>query len=125
MCSRADDPTTYAIDDRNVRRRGPLGPALDEASNDEIQAAVRIVHVAGASQRRLLGAWNAADRVVEPGFPVLLAAVCLELHVELEERHVALGPCPACRRTIAGPSGDSAAQGPGLGSNERPKEALA
>lgn len=98
---RDDDETTYE----------PMGWVLESMSIDEIRTAARLVHVAGTSQRQLLAAWRMNDRVLEPGFPAVLAALCLELGLERRRRGDATPICPVCKNQVAsrrtGPSTDS------------------
>lgn len=78
-----------------------LERALAETDTDSLLDAVRILHIAGRRQRELLAAWGSPSADPrEPSFPPLLAAICLELHLALLERHAIHGICPACIFTV-------------------------
>ena len=73
---------------------------LERAETDELMFALRLIHIAGIRQRRLLGAWSPPPSVVEPSFPPALAVFCLELGGELVRRGERPALCPLCLGTI-------------------------
>ena len=80
-----------------------LADAAKAATTDELHAARSLLH--RIRPRRADG------RVVEPPYPTLLAAACLELTAELSRRQATLAPCPPCVATVRGSIVQPAAAG--------------
>lgn len=77
-----------------------LVDAIAAASSADLRRAVVLLHVAGQRQRALIPRYL-EPLIVEPGQPMLLAAVCVDLTAELVRRGDATGPCPICAAALA------------------------